>query len=177
MNESLATDRVDALVADWRREDPALRAEAMQVVGRIIRLGRAYQDDVSTLLRPYGLSYSDFDVMATLRRSGPPYARMPTQLQQNVLLTSGAMTACLRRLERQSFISRSEDADDRRRSAAKLTQKGLDMVDRLISRRFALAEDALDGLSREQTADLVTLLRRLDHEAVSKPDSAQTAES
>tara|TARA_R110000782_G_scaffold33918_2_gene81427 strand:- start:597 stop:1127 length:531 start_codon:yes stop_codon:yes gene_type:complete len=164
MKKTLATDRVDALVADWHRENPALRTGAMQVVGRIIRLGRAYQDEVSAMLRPYGLSYSDFDVIATLRRAGPPYARTPTQLQQSVLLTSGAMTACLGRLERQSLISRSEDAEDRRRSKAALTQKGQDLVDQLISRRFALAENALVDLSGKQTDNLIALLRRLDPE-------------
>lgn len=155
------SDRVDALIADWHREDPGLNPEAMQVVGRIIRLGRAYQDDVSAMLRPYGLSYSDFDVIATLRRSGPPYALTPTQLQQSVLLTSGAMTACLGRLERQALIGRSEDADDRRRSAATLTQKGQNLVDQLISHRFSIAAESLDSLSGKQTETLVALLRRL----------------
>ena len=111
------------MIADWRREDPSLRAGAMQVVGRILRLGRAYQDEVSALLRPHGLSYSDFDVIATLRRSGPPYALTPTQLQHSVLLTSGAMTACLKRLQQRGLIARAADDQDGRSFAAKLTKK------------------------------------------------------
>ena len=65
-------DLIDNLVADWRRERPASDAEAMQVVGRIIRLGRVYEQAASQLLRTHGMSYSDFDVLATLRRAGPP---------------------------------------------------------------------------------------------------------
>jgi hypothetical protein len=53
MDEPGKIDVVDSLVADWRRENPNLRAEAMQVVGRIIRLGRLYQDQVSALLKPH----------------------------------------------------------------------------------------------------------------------------
>jgi DNA-binding MarR family transcriptional regulator len=162
MNKCEESDRVDALIADWKREAPSLRADAMQVVGRVIRLGRAYQDEVTALLRPHGLSYSDFDVIATLRRSGQPYTLTPTQLQRSVLLTSGAMTACLRRLELRGFISRSADAEDGRRSGAKLTKKGQVLVDKLIARRFALAEGSLKGVSAKQIETLTALLRQLD---------------
>lgn len=162
MQKSAEPDRVDALILDWKREAPSLRADAMQVVGRIIRLGRAYQDDVSALLRPHGLSYSDFDVIATLRRCGQPYTLTPTQLQRSVLLTSGAMTACLRRLELAGLICRSTDADDGRRSTAKLTRKGQVLVEKLIARRFALAERSLADVNAKQIEALTTLLRKLD---------------
>jgi len=154
-------DLIDNLVADWRRERPASDAEAMQVVGRIIRLGRAYEQQVSHLLRAHGMSYSDFDVLATLRRSGPPYEGVPTQLQQNVLLTSGAMTACLRRLESAGMIVRSAAAQDRRKLSAQLTPKGFATVESLIDQRFALARQALAGLDAGQIATTEDMLRRL----------------
>ncbi|WP_339749260.1 MarR family transcriptional regulator [uncultured Maricaulis sp.] len=162
MKKNNTPDRVDALISEWNREDPELRAEPMQVVGRIIGLGRAYQSDVTALLRPHGLSYSDFDVIATLRRCGRPYALTPTQLQQSVLLTSGAMTACLRRLELRGLICRQADAEDGRRSVAKLTSKGEGLVDRLIEPRFELAGAALAALDSRQIEALTTLLRKLE---------------
>jgi DNA-binding MarR family transcriptional regulator len=154
-------DLIDALVAEWRQERPKTAPEAMQVVGRIIRLGRLYEDDVSRMLRPHGLSYSDFDVLATLRRAGAPYEQTPTQLQKNVLLTSGAMTACLRRLESAGLISRKAGQPDRRRLSAKLTAAGTAMVERLIDKRFALAQAAMAGITPSQFDDLERLLRRL----------------
>ena len=162
MKKDAGSDRVDALIADWKREDPSLRADAMQIVGRIIRLGRTYQDDVAALLRPHGLSYSDFDVIATLRRCGQPYTLTPTQLQGSVLLTSGAMTACLKRLELRGLIVRSADADDGRRSGAKLTRKGQGLVEKLIARRFVLAQRSLADLNAKQIEALTTLLRVLE---------------
>jgi DNA-binding MarR family transcriptional regulator len=154
-------DLIDGLVAEWRKERPGSTPEAMQVVGRIIRLGRLYEEEVSRMLRPHGLSYSDFDVLATLRRSGEPYEQSPTQLQKNVLLTSGAMTACLRRLESAGLISRRAGQPDRRRLSAKLTAKGHDMVERLIDHRFDLAQASTVGLTATQFAELEHLLRRL----------------
>lgn len=154
-------DLIDDLVADWRRERPGSDAAAMQIVGRMIRLGRTYEHEVSQLLRAHGMSYSDFDVLATLRRSGPPYESAPTQLQHNVLLTSGAMTACLRRLEGAGLIVRGTSPQDRRRLSAKLTPKGFAMVESLIDRRFALARQSLAGLDADQIAAAEGLLRRL----------------
>jgi DNA-binding MarR family transcriptional regulator len=155
------TDLIDGLVADWRRERPKTRPEAMHVVGRIIRLARLYEDEVARMLRPHGLSYSDFDVLATLRRSGAPFELTPTQLQQNVLLTSGAMTACLRRLESAGLVSRKAEKTDRRRLTAKLTAAGNAMVERLVDQRFALAQASVSILTPTQAAELEHLLRRL----------------
>lgn len=161
MDARPATDLIDRLVADWQRERPQSASEAMLVIGRIVRLGRRYEDEVTRLLRPHGLSYSDFDVLATLRRSGEPYEGSPTQLQKNVLLTSGAMTACLRRLEAMGLISRRGGQQDRRRLSAILTDAGFEMVERLIDRRFDLAQASLGELRPAQVAALERLLRQL----------------
>jgi DNA-binding MarR family transcriptional regulator len=158
---AVAPDLVDRLIEDWKRERPNTEPEAMHVVGRIIRLARLYEEDVSHMLRDHGLSYSDFDVIATLRRSGVPHELMPTQLQKSVLLTSGAMTACLRRLESVGLISREAGQQDRRRLSAKLTTKGFDLVEKLIDRRFDIARKSMAGLSATQFATMTNLLRKL----------------
>lgn len=113
------------------------------------------------MLRPYGLSYSDFDVIATLRRSGAPYELAPTALQKNVILSSGAMTACLRRLETAGLVSREPSEHDRRRMSARLTDNGFDLVEELIDRRFDLASEALSGLDPSEAAALEELLRKI----------------
>lgn len=159
--ETHTSDLMDRLIADWRRERPQSQPEAMQVVGRIIRLGRRYEESVTRMLRAHGLSYSDFDVIATLRRSGSPYELMPTELGKSVLLTSGAMTACLRRLEEADLISRATSERDRRRLSARLTKKGFDLVEELIDHRFGLADEAVANLSSEQFATIELLIRKL----------------
>ncbi|RZJ44939.1 MAG: MarR family transcriptional regulator [Brevundimonas sp.] len=156
-----APDLVDSVLDDWRRSRPETRADALQVVGRIILLGRQYEDAVTRLPWDPGLSYSDYDVIATLRRAGSPYELTPTELGRRVLLTSGGLTACLRRLENAGLVSRRGVPEDRRRLLAKLTPKGFDLVEAFIDRRFALADQALAGLDPKQIATLEDLLRRL----------------
>lgn len=159
-----SNDLIDRLVDDWRRERPSGNPDSMQVVGRIIRLGRRYENLVTQFLKPHSIAYSDFDVLATLRRSGEPYRMTPTELQKSVLLTSGAMTACLRRLESAGFLLRETTSHDRRQLSAKLTANGYDIVETLIDYRFQLARDALMNLDNEEIVAAETLLRKLEME-------------
>ena len=154
-------DLVDSVVADWRRARPETRVDAIQIVGRIIWLGRQYEETVTRMLREPGLSYSDYDVIATLRRAGHPYELTPTELGRRVLLTSGGLTACLRRLETGGLITRRGVPEDRRRLLARLTPKGLDLIESFVDRRFAEADEALEPLDPEQRDALERLLRRL----------------
>jgi DNA-binding MarR family transcriptional regulator len=154
-------DLVDSVVADWRRARPETRADAIQIVGRIIWLGRHYEETVTRMLSGPGLSYSDYDVIETLRRAGSPYELTPTELSRRVLLTSGGLTACLRRLEAKGLISRRGVPEDRRRLLAKLTPKGFDLIESFVDQRFEVADQALATLDPEQTAALELLLRRL----------------
>lgn len=154
-------DVVDQLLHDWSRERPDLDASAMAVVGRVLHLGRLFEADLNRSLRALGIPYSDLDVLATLRRCGAPYRLTPTQLRRSVLLTSGAMTACLNRLEARGLIARSFDANDRRSLAAELSAEGVRLIDRAIGERFAHAERSLDGLDAAERAQLARLLRKL----------------
>lgn len=154
-------DRVDSLVAEWASARPQTKVDAIQIVGRIIWLGRRYEDAVAQMLWDPSLSYSDYDVIATLRRAGAPYELTPTELSRRVLLSSGGITACLRRLENKGLISRRTVPEDRRRLLARLTPKGFDVIDSFVDRRFEAASEALANLAEDEVAVLEQLLRRL----------------
>lgn len=148
-------------MSEWAAESPELDASAMRVVGRIIRLGRQFEKDASGALKPLGLPYTEFDIIATLRRSGAPYELTPGQLGQAVLLTSGAMTAALDRLEQSGLITRHASETDRRVKTAKLTASGKKLALKAAKARFDVAALALDGLSSQQRKTLAKLLKEL----------------
>ena len=156
-----AADRTDRLLAEWQLERPELDASAMAVVGRLLGIGRQLEARANAALKPLGLHYTDLDVLATLRRGGRPWRRTPTELRDSVLITSGAMTACLDRLERNGLIARVADPGDRRSSAAELTRAGRTLIDKAISVRFAEATDALADLSASERERLAGLLKKL----------------
>ena len=156
-----AGDVVDQLLEDWRWERPDLDAAPMAVVGRILHLANRLEARANEALKAASLSYTDLDVLATLRRSGSPYRLTPTVLCRSVLLTSGAMTACLDRLEARGLLTREPEAGDRRSLAAMLTDRGRDLADTAIGLRFAEAGAAVAALSPEEREQLAGLLRKL----------------
>ena len=160
-DESGRKDLLDQLTADWARERPDLDASAMAVVGRVIHLGALLRNSAHQALKGFDLHYTDLDVLATLRRRGKPYRLTPTELSRSVLLTSGAMTASLRRLEKQGFLERAADSSDRRVRAVILTRSGKTLIDKAIAVRFEEASQSVAGLTDDEISELGRLLRRL----------------
>ena len=154
-------DIIDTLISDWETERPELDASAMGIVGRILSLGKNLEKSASASLCDIGICYSDLDVLATLRRSGAPYALTPTELMQSVLITSGAMTALLDRLTKLEFIYRAADEKDKRVKRAILTPKGIDIIDKAIEIRFKEAQNAISPLSFLEQQQLSFLLKKL----------------
>lgn len=101
------TDPVDTIVEQWARVRPDLDTRAMEVFGRIFRLSRAMGDRMERAYRPYGISRGEFDVLATLRRSGEPYTLSPRELSATLMLTTGGTTGRLDKLERAGLLRRS----------------------------------------------------------------------
>lgn len=154
-------DVLDELLEDWQRERPEIDTAAMSIVGRIIYLSGLLQIDANKALKPFNIRYTDFDVLATLRRRGDPFEKTPTQLRQSVLITSGAMTACLDRLEKSGFIRRQPDPNDRRGTIVKMTPAGKSLIDAAIVPRFEVAAEVLAALSKTERDKLSTLLKKL----------------
>ncbi len=160
-SQTVHIDRIDRLLSEWQAERPELDATAMAVVGRLLSIGRQLEARANAALKPLGLHYTDLDVLATMRRGGRPYRRTPTELRNSVLITSGAMTACLDRLENNGLIARVADPNDRRSSAAELTTEGRKLIDKAIAVRFEEAADALSVLSASERLRLAVLLKKL----------------
>lgn len=154
-------DLIDRLIADWKEERPELDADAMAVVGRLILLGNLLEKRASSALKPFGMHYTDLDVMATLRRSGAPYRLTPTKLLNSVLLTSGAMTTLLNRLEKAGYITREPDPKDGRVKAVKLTSQGITLIDEAIQIRFQEAKESIASLSGPESKQFEKLLKKL----------------
>lgn len=154
-------DPIDLIRAQWSRECPELDSRGFAVVGRLLVLGKLLERRVSEALAPLDLALWAFDVLATLRRQGPPYRRTPTELSRATLLTPGAMTNRIDRLETAGLVRREAEPSDRRGVRVVLTDAGLERVDRAIEVRFAEAESAVAALSDGDRADLERLLRAL----------------
>ncbi|MBQ1094413.1 MarR family winged helix-turn-helix transcriptional regulator [Streptomyces sp. B93] len=154
-------DPVDAIIDQWAAVRPDLDTRAMEVFGRVFRLSRAMGDAMEKAYARFGISRGEFDVLATLRRSGEPYTLSPRQLSATLMLTTGGMTGRLDKLERAGLLRRSPDPHDRRGLKVTLTEQGLRVVDEAVGAGLALQTSALSGLDDEQADRLADLLRKL----------------
>ncbi len=154
-------DIIDDLVSEWNKEEPSLDVSAMEVVGRLILLGKILEKRAGIAIQSSEIHYTDLDVLATIRRSGEPYELTPKQLMKSVLITSGSMTALLNRLEKLGLIVRTKDESDKRIKRAKLTKKGISVIDKAIKLRFEEANKSISSLDTNERYSLSGLLKKL----------------
>jgi DNA-binding MarR family transcriptional regulator len=122
-------DRVDFITEQWQRELPNVDITALVVWGRLKRASALLDRRLAIAMREHGLNIGEFEVLAALRRSGPPYRLRPSELTQSLIITPGAVTSRLDALERRRFIRRTRHADDRRGQIVQLTDAGQRVFD------------------------------------------------
>ena len=154
-------DAVDAIIEQWRVECPNLEPAPMGVFGRIARLSALAGDEIERVFRRHGLTGADFDVLATLRRAGPPYRLTPTTMSRSTMVSSGGMTKRLNRLEARGLVRREPAPDDRRSTLVALTETGRDLVDATVVEHLENEERLLAVLPASDRDTLVELLRGL----------------
>ena len=154
-------DALDRILAQWARERPDLDCSPMGIIGRISQLQReVYLAQRATFAR-HGLDVPSFDVLAALRRAGPPYQLTPTALMRSALVTSGAITQRLDRLEERGLITRQRSRDDGRAVVVSLTDAGRRALDGALPDHLETERKLLEGLTDADREQLAGLLRRL----------------
>ncbi len=154
-------DGVDLILEQWQRERPDLDASPIGVIGRISRLARELEQRLEPVYAEQGLEPGWYDVLATLRRYGPPYRLRPTEFSSALMLTSSGTTKRLDRLERAGLIARTPDPDDRRGTLITLTAAGRELVDAASEAHLANEHRLLGSLSEGERERLAALLRKL----------------
>ena len=154
----METDHVDQLLGQWARQRPDLDCSPMGVFGRVARMAAIAGREINDELKECGLLGSDFDILATLRRADEPLT--PTALYQCAMLTSGAMTARLDKLEQRGLIRREASPDDRRSLLVCLTEPGRELVDHAVEQHVANERRLLAPLSLAEQEQLAALLKR-----------------
>lgn len=156
-----ARDGVDLILEQWRRERPDLDASPIGVIGRVSRLARELEQRLEPVYAEQGLEPGWYDVLATLRRSGPPYRLRPSEFAGALMLTSSGTTKRLDRLEQAGLVARTPDPHDRRGTLITLTAAGRELVDAASEAHLANEHRLLEPLSDAERQRLADLLRKL----------------
>ncbi|MER5274667.1 MarR family transcriptional regulator [Streptomyces sp. NPDC002809] len=151
-------DHVARIQAEWARERPDLDVRPQGVIGRLHRLAGLLTEELCVVYRRFGLSEGEFDVLAALRRAGEPFERAPGELATHTMVTTGAMTKRIDRLERSGLVTRRRAAGDGRARVVALTPAGLDLMDRAFTEHMRNERRLLDTLTADEAAALEPLL-------------------
>jgi DNA-binding MarR family transcriptional regulator len=154
-------DGVDLILEQWQRERPELDHSPIGVVGRVSRLARELEARLEPVYREHGLEPGWHDVLATLRRSGPPFRLRASEFSGALMLTSSGITKRLDRLEQAGLIKRDPDPHDRRGVLITLTPAGIELIDNVTEAHMANEARLLSALSEAERDRLAALLRKL----------------
>lgn len=153
-------DRVDKILAQWNRERPDLDVSAMGLLGRFSRVSTHIAREIEKTFAERDLSASSFDVLATLRRSGPPFQLSPGELLATTMVSSGTMTNRIDQLEKAGLVERLANPEDRRSVLIALTEEGLRRVEEAATAHVANQHRVVSSLTPQERETLDTLLRK-----------------
>jgi DNA-binding MarR family transcriptional regulator len=158
---SAGYDAVDEIEAAWRRERPATPVASIGVVTRLRRLGKLLEDDRRRTLSRLGIDAATLDLLATLRRAGPPYRLSPGRISHRALVSAGAVSQRVARAEARGLVERVRSTRDGRGVEVTLTAAGQALVERTVDDLLHHEESLLATLTDEDRRQLAGLLRRL----------------
>jgi DNA-binding MarR family transcriptional regulator len=154
-------DHVDLVLEQWGEQRPDLDASPMAVLGRLKRLALLVDTELRRNFARHDLDSASFDVLATLRRSNSEHSLTPAGLMRSSMVTSGAITQRLDRLEARGLVKRAPSETDGRGVQVSLTEEGLRLIDDVLPTHLETENRLLAGLSPEEQERLADTLRTL----------------
>lgn len=154
-------DHVDHVLDQWAQQRPDLDVSPMAVLGRLSRLQQLVGNEQRKTFGAHDLDRASFDVLATLRRSDPPHSLTPTELMRSSMVTSGAITQRLDRLEARGLVDRRPSDSDGRGVRVELTGAGKELIDAALPDHLATEQRLLAALPPADRDALAATLRTL----------------
>ena len=152
-------DGLDLVVTQWEKEKPHLDCSSMELIGRVMRLSKHFETKLAQCHKSYNLKSGEFDVLATLLRSGEDYCLTPSMLINSMMLTSGAMTNRLDKLEMMGLIVRVHSKQDRRSVSVALSERGKTLINQVIIDHVKLQQELVESLSEKNKPALNKILK------------------
>lgn len=157
----MENDSVDRIMQAWRKRDPHLDSSTLEVIGRLLLCAGYCERAAGAVLQRFGLTIADFDVLNTLRRVSDQHGSKPSDMARSALITTGAMTSRLDRLERAGLIRRAADPADRRGVLVRLTPQGSKAARKALQELIAANQAFLEPLSPQQRESIASALKQL----------------
>ena len=154
-------DIADIGIGLWRQERPEIDCSGKAVTGRILRLGEEFMNAMNANMAQFGVRYSHYAIVGTLRSIGKPYRMSPSELQNTLMITSGGLSNLLRKVEDLGYIRRLDDPADGRGVIVELTDAGFELSEVAMVAQANLERRLVSALTRDEQQTLTAMLKRL----------------
>ncbi|TAN05551.1 MAG: MarR family transcriptional regulator [Rhizobiaceae bacterium] len=154
-------DVADRGIALWRTERPEIDCSGKAITGRVLRLAETFMSAMNANMAQYGIRYSYYAIVGTLRASGKPYRMSPSELQNTLMITSGGLSNLLRKVEALGYIRRLDDPTDGRGVIVELTDSGFALSEEAMVSQAATERRLVGSLDATEQQQLAKLLKRL----------------
>jgi len=164
------------------RDDPDRDFSRLPPLVRLGRISLRMAERQKSLMKPFGLTPSEYSILATLRRGGGAGRLKPGELYNVVGCSPGGLTKMVDRLERRGLVRRSSDAADGRCAPIRLTPKGAALETAALEAYVESADELMQTIPKEELeridCALEILLGRLEpEEEPSRPGGRRRARS
>ncbi|WP_028113333.1 MarR family winged helix-turn-helix transcriptional regulator [Ferrimonas kyonanensis] len=153
-------DHIDKISQQWKENHSGFSHELVEIIGRFSRLNKHLDMQRLAVYKRIGINSGEFDVLATLYRNGAPFRLMPSDLIKQTLLTSGAMTNRLDKLEQKGLILRENSNEDRRCVFIELSDSGLMLIKKGMPLYFEVLNSIYNPLDDDEQNELNALLKK-----------------
>jgi DNA-binding MarR family transcriptional regulator len=153
-------DHIDRVIAQWKGQGMKLDLAPVGIIGRAGRIMEYVDRALELKFEEFGISRGTFDVLAALKRNGPPFRLSQRDLMRSLLRTSGSMSLRIDTLEREGLVTRVQDRDDRRSVFVTLTTKGSNLLQKVIPEHLANENSLIATFTTSEKEQLTALLRK-----------------
>lgn len=162
-------DSVDFCIGDITSRYAEIHPEVEGVVDRMAAIDKHISRAFDETLAGHGLNHGEYKLLLRLATRAEDNRMSAGDLSRALLLSSGAVTNRLDRLEAAGMVRRIPDPRDRRGVLVELTADGAQVIDEAVTEQAAKEIDVLSALSARELTSLNTLLRKVLGSLESQP--------
>jgi DNA-binding MarR family transcriptional regulator len=149
------------MAAAWHRELPGVRTDSIEIITPLWRIGKLLADDRRRTLARLGIDPSTLDLLAVIRRAGPPYELTTREITRRTLVTAGAVSQRVARAEQAGLVERAPSSASRRAIAVRLTPAGHARIEATVRQLLEHEADLIATLTAAERGTLASVLGKL----------------
>src|SRR3954454_7414818 len=128
----------------------------------IVRTSTVLMDEVERMLRPHGITGTQYNVLRILRGSEPE-GLCRNELRDRMLTRMPDVTRLLDRMEEAGLVERTRDSEDRRMVTSRITKKSMQLLATLDPIVAENEKTFFSGISPDQIQTLIDVLDVVRH--------------